>query len=179
VIRSLQPLPRAVVAAAVLAVVAAGCGTGTTGPLPQPAAPSAAPSRASTAAGFPADQDGAVLAAAKLFTQTVTTYDHTKLADQRAALLPLAGEPLKGQLAASLADDGDFAKTVAANSSDARGAVLDLGLVSREANRAVVVLFVDQQVSSPAGTTTQRLRERLTLGRNAAGQWLATKIETL
>lgn len=179
VTRPSRPGPPLVAASAVVALVAVGCGTGTTSPLPPPATPSAAASRSSVATGFPADQDAAALAAAKTFTQTATTYDHTDLGAQRAALVPLAGEPLKGQLTASLADGGDFAKAVTADSRDARGTVLDLGLVSRTADRAVVVLFVDQQVTDRAGSATQRLRERVTLGRAPSGTWLAIKIETL
>ncbi|HSP38532.1 MAG TPA: hypothetical protein VLR26_12345, partial [Frankiaceae bacterium] len=87
--------------------------------------------------------------------------------------------PLKGQLTASLADNGDFATTVTTTSRDAKGTVVDLGLVSREGNRAVVVLFVDQQVTTPAANQTQRLRERVTLSRSTAGSWLAVKLETV
>ena len=161
-------------------LVAAGCGTGPTSAPPQASAPSApANAGAGGSSGFPTGADGAVLDAARTFASTVTTYDHTKLADQRSAVLPLTGEPLKGDLTKSLADGGDFANTVTTNSRDAKGTVLDLALVSREGDRAVVLLFVDQQVTSPAGDTTQRLRERVTMNRAKSGAWLAVKIETL
>jgi hypothetical protein len=167
-------------ALASVALVAAGCGTGTTSVPTQASTPSASTNAAAAgSSGFPTDQDGPVLDAARTFTEKVTTYDHTKLGDQRDAVLPLTGEPLKGDLTKSLADGGDFANTVTANSRDAKGTVLDLGLVSREGDRAVVLLFVDQQVTSPAGETTQRLRERVTLSRAKSGAWLAVKIETL
>ena len=94
-------------------------------------------------------------------------------------MLPLTGDPLKGGATTSLADNGDFATTVTNTSRDAKGTVVDLGLVSREANRAVVVLFVDQQITSPAANQTQRLRERVTLSRSTAGTWLAIKLETI
>jgi hypothetical protein len=162
------------------ALVAAGCGTGTTSVPQQASSPSAsAKAAAGDSSGFPTDQDGPVLDAARTFTEKVTTYDHTKLADQRNAVLPLTGEPLKGELSRSLADGGDFANTVTTNSRDAKGTVLDLGLVSREGDRAVVLLFVDQQITSPAGDATQRLRERVTMSRAKSGAWLAVKIETL
>jgi hypothetical protein len=159
--------------------VAAGCSTGPTAAPPQ-AAPAPSPSAtASAPSGFPTAEDGPVLDAAKTFVETVTTYDHTKLADQRKAVLPLTGEPLKGDLSKSLADDGDFAKTVTDDSRDAKGTVLDLGMVDREGNRAVVLLFVDQEVTSPAANQTQRLRERVTLNRSSSGAWLAVKLETM
>lgn len=160
------------------ALVAAGCGTGTTSAPPQASAP-AASAPAAGSSGFPTDADGAVLDAARTFTEKVTTYDHTKLADQRNAVLPLTGEPLKGDLTKSLADGGDFANSVTDNRRDAKGTVLDLGLVSREGDRAVVLVFVDQQVTSPAGATTEHLRERVTMSHAKSGAWLATKIETL
>jgi hypothetical protein len=162
------------------ALVAVGCGTGKTSAPPQASAPAASASPgAAGASGFPTDEDGPVLDAARNFVEKVTTYDHTKLGDQRTAVLPLTGEPLKGDLTKSLADGGDFANTVAANSRDAKGTVLDLGMVSREGDRAVVLVFVDQQITSPAGDATQRLRERVTMSRASSGTWLATKIETL
>jgi hypothetical protein len=164
-----------------LALAAAGCSTGHIAPPPQAAAPPSAAASTAPAAdnGFPTSDDGPVLDAARSFVEQVTSYDHTKLADQRNAVLPLTGDPLKGELSASLADNGDFATTVTSNSRDAKGTVVDLGLVSREGDRAVVVLFVDQQITSPAVNQTQRLRERVTLNRSKAGVWLATKLETI
>lgn len=161
-----------------LALLTAACGTGTT-EAPRAAPTSAAPSAAPTATGFPTDQDGPVLDAARLFTQRITTYDDEKLADQRNAVLPLTAAPLRDELGKQLADDGEFATAVRNDARDATGTVVDLGLVSREGNRAVVLVFVDQAVTSSAGEQTQRLRERVTLTRNAAGAWLATKLETL
>jgi hypothetical protein len=161
-----------------LALVAVGCSTGPTAAPPQ-ASPSPTPSVAAGPNGFPGSDDGPVLDAAKTFVEKVTTYDHTKLADQRKTVLPLTGEPLKGDLSKSLADGGDFAKTVADESRDAKGTVLDLGMVDREGNRAVVLLFVDQEVTSPAANQTQRLRERVTLNQSSSGAWLAVKIETV
>jgi hypothetical protein len=163
---------------ALLALGVSGCATGTT------AAPPAAPTTSAPAAsqapdGFPTDQDGPALDAAKTFAEKITSYDHTKLPDQRTAVLALAGEPLKTQLAKSLADDGDFAKGVAKDERNASGKVLDLGLVSRVGNRAVVLLFVDQQLTAPSVNLTQRLRQRLTLTRGGNGAWLAIKIETV
>jgi hypothetical protein len=169
----------------VLALVAVGCSTGNTlaPPPTQTSAAGATGTNTSTAVGFPGAADGPVLDAARSFVETVTTYDHTKLADQLKALLPQAGEPLKGQLQKSLAADGAFATSVQTNATDARGTVVDLGLVTREGNRAVALVFVDQQIVSPAGNVTQRLRERVTLNQAKSGpskgSWLATKLETV
>ncbi|MDQ1649676.1 MAG: hypothetical protein QOG60_1733 [Frankiaceae bacterium] len=163
---------------ALVALVGTGCSTG---PTAAPATPpsSAAPVASQAPSGFPTDDDGAALDAAKAFTLKVTSYDHTKLPDQRTAVLGLVGEPLKTQLAKSLADDGDFAKAAVADQRNASGRVLDLGLVTREGNRAVVLLFVDQQLTAPNFDQTQRLRQRVTLTRGANGAWLATKLETV
>jgi hypothetical protein len=162
-----------------LAFVVVGCSTGSTTGAPRtPTLVSSVPSTATAAPGFPGAEDGPVLDAARAFVQRVTSYDHTKLDDQLKGVLPLTGEPLKGELRKTLAADGEFAVAARANSRDALGVILDLGLVSREGNRAVVVVFVDQRVTSPAGESTQRLRERVTLGQ-ARGSWLATKLETI
>lgn len=162
-----------------LALAVAGCGTGTTTPAPAPTA-SAPAGAAAAPAGFPAAEDGPVLDAARIFAEKVSTYDNTKLGDLRGAVLPLAGEPLKGALTASLADDGEFATAAKRDERNAVGKVLDLGLVDREGNRAVVVLFLDQLVVSPgAGDQTQRLRQRLTLSRARNNAWLVTKLETV
>jgi hypothetical protein len=168
-----------VVTVPTLAFVVVGCSTGSTTGAPRtPTLVSSAPSTASAAPGFPAAEDGPVLDAARAFVQRVTSYDHTKLDEQSKGVLPLTGEPLKGEMRKTLAADGEFAVAARANSRDALGVILDLGLVSREGNRAVVVVFVDQRVTSPAGDSTQRLRERVTLGQ-ARGSWLATKLETI
>jgi hypothetical protein len=119
-----------------------------------------------------------VLDAARTFAEAVTTYDHTKLGDQLRQVLPLTAKPLLDDLRTSLSPGSDFATSVANDSRDAKGTVLDLGLVSRQGNRAVVLLFVDQQLTSPSGTTTQRLRQRVTLV-ESKGSWLASKLETL
>ncbi len=172
--------PRAAAASllALLALGVSGCSTGTTSP--PPAAPTAsAPSASPSPEGFPTDQDGPALDAAKAFSEKITSYDHTKLPDQRNAVLALAADPLKGQLATSLADDGDFAKGVAKDQRDASGKVLDLGMVSREGDRAVVLLFVDQQLTAPNVSQTERFRQRLTLSRGGNGAWLAIKLETV
>jgi hypothetical protein len=168
-----------------LALVAAGCSTGPTTsgpppPIPSSTAPGATPS---AAPGFPTADDGPVLDAAKAFVEKVSTYDHTKLGDQLKVVLPLAGEPLKGQLSKSLSGDGEFATTVRDNSRNAKGTVTDVGLVSREGDRAVVLVFVDQQITSPAIDTTEHRRERVTLNQAktgpSSGSWLATKLETI
>jgi hypothetical protein len=163
-----------------LALVVAGCSSGsTTTPTPSGAPTSVGASRgASAAAAFPGDQDGPALAAARQFVEKVTTYDHTKLDDQLKTVLPLTGEPLKGELRKSLSGDGDFATSTRENARDAKGTVVDLGMVSRQGNVALVVAFVDQQITSPAGQSTLRLRERVTLDKSR-GPWLATKLETL
>jgi hypothetical protein len=164
---------------ALVALVGSGCGTGPTAAPPAAAPTSAAPTAGAVADGFPTDQDGPALDAAKVFAEKVTSYDHTKLPDQRTAVLALAADPLKTQLAKSLADDGDFAKGVNADERNASGRVLDLGLVNREGNRAVVLLFVDQQLTAPDFDQTQRLRQRLTMTRAGNGAWLAVKFETV
>jgi hypothetical protein len=93
-------------------------------------------------------------------------------------VLPLTADPLQGQLRSSLAQDGDFATTARSDARDAKGTILDLGMVAREGNRAVVLVFVDQAVTTPSATTTERLRERVTLAQQN-GRWLANKLETL
>ncbi|HSP39368.1 MAG TPA: hypothetical protein VLR26_16640, partial [Frankiaceae bacterium] len=73
-----------------LALMAVGCSTGPTSPPPPSAAasvPASAAPRADT--GFPTGSDGPALEAARSFVEKVTSYDHTKLADQRKAVLPL------------------------------------------------------------------------------------------
>src|SRR4051794_24747499 len=162
-----------------LTLAVAGCSSGSTTSTPPPPSTRATASGGPSAApGFPSRDDAAALQAARQLLEKVTSYDHTKLNDQLKAVLPLTGEPLKGELRKTLAADGEFAVAARANSRDALGVILDLGLVSREGNRAVVVVFVDQRVTSPAGDSTQRLRERVTLGQ-ARGSWLATKLETI
>jgi hypothetical protein len=162
-----------------LALAAVGCSTGRTLAPPGPSTASASASASpSTEPGFPTDEDGPVLDAARTFVETATTYDHTKLGDQLKALLPLAGQPLKGTLASSFADNGNFATTVKNSSRDSKGTVIDLGLVSRADDRAVVIVFVDQVITSPDANGTQKLRERVTLSRSG-GKWLATKLEPL
>jgi len=173
----------ATVVAALTAAVVAGCssgsGTVTVTPAPSAAAASVGPAgQGGTDTGFPTDADGPVLDAARDFVEKVTTYDHTKLDDQLKAVLPLTADPLQGQLRSSLAQDGDFATTARSEARDAKGTVLDLGMVSREGNRAVVLVFVDQAVKTPSDTTTERLRERVTLAQRN-GRWLANKLETL
>src|ERR1700712_5195440 len=83
---------------ALVALVGSGCGTG---PTAVPAAPPSNPAAVASLApsGFPTDDDGAALDAAKAFALKVTSYDHTKLPDQRTAVLALAADPLKAQLA--------------------------------------------------------------------------------
>jgi hypothetical protein len=181
VIRLLRRTPLATVSLAGLSLgcglALTACGTGTTEAPRAASTPTPAP--AATPSGFPGDLDGPVLDAARKFATTVATYDHTKLADQRNAVLPLTAPPLRDALATSLADGGDFATDAANESRDASANVLDVGMISREGNRAVVLLFVDQKVTSPSTTETERLRERITLTQDAKGAWLATKLETL
>ncbi len=163
-----------------LTLAVAGCSSGsTTSAPPSPSKRPAASPTPTAPPGFPSSDDGPALDAARQLLEKVTTYDHTKLNDQLKAVLPLTAEPLKGELSKSLADDGEFATATRDNSRDAKGTVVDLGLVTREGDRAVVVAFVDQQITSPAsGDTTQRLRERVTLTRSG-DSWLATKLETI
>lgn len=163
-----------------LALVVVGCGTGTTTPAPAPSATAPVGAAPAGPTGFPGAEDGPVLDAARSFAEKVSTYDHTRLADLRNAVLPLTGEPLKGELTRSLADDGEFATGTKREERNAIGKVLDLGLVDREGNRAVVVLFLDQLTVSPgSGEETQRLRQRVTLNRSRTGAWLAVEIETV
>src|SRR3954453_1477999 len=177
VIRALRLLP-----VALLAVVCVGCSSSDDSAPARTPAPQAASNAASTAPapdpGFPTAEDGPVLDAAKTFVETVTTYDHTKLADHLNAALPLTADPLQNQLRSSLSDTGEFATTTRSNARDAKGRVLELGLVSRAGGRATVIVFVDQQITSPDANDTQRLRERVTLVQSK-GSWLAIKLETL
>ena len=162
-----------------LTLAVAGCSSGsTTSAPPSPSTKANASGAPAAGVGFPSTDDGPALDAARQLLEKVTSYDHTKLDDQLNAVLPLTGEPLKGELRKSLAPDGDFATATRSNERDAKGTVVELGLVTREGNRAVVVAFVDQQITSPAGASTERLRERVTLDRSR-GPWLATKLETI
>src|SRR4051812_8331916 len=162
-----------------LTLAVAGCSSGsTTSTPPPPSARATGGGGPSAAPGFPSRDDGAALQAARQLLEKVTSYDHTKLNDQLNAVLPLTGEPLKGELRKSFAEDGEFATATRSNERDAKGTVVELGLVTREGNRAVLVAFVDQKITGPAGESTQRLRQRVTLNQ-VRGAWLATKLDTI
>jgi hypothetical protein len=162
-----------------LTLTVAACSTGsTTSAPPSGPAPSASRGAPTAPAGFPSKEDADALTAARQVLEKVTSYDHTKLDEQLNTLLPLTGEPLKGELRKSLAEDGEFAASTRSNERNAKGTVVELGLVTREGNRAVVVAFIDQQITSPAGESTQRLRQRVRMDKSR-GPWLATKLETI
>ena len=117
------------------------------------------------------------LAAAEAFASTLSSYDHTRLEQDFAAVMENSTGTFKSEYTVA----SEALRTLISKlHGTASGKVLNAGLVSYGDGEAQVILFVDQTVTNDSTEAPRLDRTRMRLGlEKQDGRWLISSLDLL
>ena len=119
------------------------------------------------------------LAAARTYGVYLSSYDYKNLNGPGSPWAEVDSHATPKFRKAFTQTSGDLAKLLTQYDATAKGKVVDAGLSSLHGSKAVVLLFIDQEVTNTVqkpNTVIQPLRVRVTLV-NQGGRWLIDNLE--